>query len=159
VSVRWVGLLAVVALAGCAQDRPAPPPPSTTSTTSTTTTTTTTTTVPETPPAIEPAPPPTDPPLLASGHHHHEDESPAMGTGEANGGGWEALRQCESGGDYSNHDGQYAGAYQFDRQTWGSVGGTGDPADASPAEQDARAQRLYDERGASPWPACGRSLG
>lgn len=71
---------------------------------------------------------------------------------------WEELRQCESSGDYANHDGIYRGAYQFDQQTWEGVGGSGDPADASPAEQDARAQQLYDERGAAPWPVCGRHL-
>lgn len=76
----------------------------------------------------------------------------------ASGGGWEALRQCESGGDYGSTDGQYRGAYQFDYGTWSSVGGSGDPADAPPAEQDARAQRLYNERGAAPWPYCGRYL-
>lgn len=67
------------------------------------------------------------------------------------------VRECESGGDYTavSPDGTYRGAYQFDRQTWAAVGGTGDPADATPAEQDARAQTLYDRRGTSPWPNCG----
>ena len=35
------------------------------------------------------------------------------------------------------------------------VGGTGDPAAASEAEQDARAAMLYAQAGASPWPVCG----
>ena len=36
---------------------------------------------------------------------------------------WAALRDCESGGDYSitNPSGKYRGAYQFDRSTWDSV--------------------------------------
>jgi hypothetical protein len=46
----------------------------------------------------------------------------------------------------------YYGAYQFDRQTWGSVGGSGNPAHASASEQDMRAQMLYDRRGLAPWP-------
>jgi hypothetical protein len=68
-----------------------------------------------------------------------------------------AIRACESGGDYSavSSSGTYRGAYQFDYATWQSVGGTGDPAAASPAEQDLRAQMLYDQAGSSPWPACG----
>ena len=36
-----------------------------------------------------------------------------------------------------------------------SVGGSGDPAAASPAEQDMRAQMLYEQSGSSPWPVCG----
>jgi Transglycosylase-like domain len=68
-----------------------------------------------------------------------------------------AIRACESGGDYSavSSSGTYRGAYQFDDATWQSVGGTGDPAAASPAEQDMRAQMLYDQAGSSPWPVCG----
>jgi hypothetical protein len=51
--------------------------------------------------------------------------------------------------------GQYRGAYQFDVQTWQSVGGSGDPAAASPAEQDSRAAALVSQRGSNPWPNCG----
>jgi peptidoglycan hydrolase CwlO-like protein len=66
------------------------------------------------------------------------------------------IRQCESRGSYSivSASGKYRGAYQFDRRTWQSVGGTGDPAAASPAEQDYRALLLYRERGRRPWPNC-----
>lgn len=65
------------------------------------------------------------------------------------------IKMCESGGNYSavNPAGYY-GAYQFDLQTWRSVGGTGYPHHASPAEQDMRAQMLYNSRGSSPWPVC-----
>lgn len=73
--------------------------------------------------------------------------------------GWEALRRCESDGNYADADSAtYRGAYQFDHETWTSVGGTGDPADASVAEQDARALDLYAQRGSAPWPHCGRHL-
>ena len=80
---------------------------------------------------------------------------------------WAALRECESGGDYTiiNRSGKYRGAYQFDRSTWNSVAGRHDPslvgvdpAAASPADQDALALALYIERGARPWPHCGRHL-
>jgi len=71
------------------------------------------------------------------------------------GGNLAAIRACESGGDYGSVDGPYRGAYQFDSQTWQSVGGSGDPAAASPAEQDARAIQLQTQRGSNPWPNCG----
>jgi hypothetical protein len=68
------------------------------------------------------------------------------------------IRQCESRGNYSivSPSGRYRGAYQFDLPTWRSVGGTGDPAAASPAEQDYRALLLLRMRGTRPWPHCGR---
>ena len=63
------------------------------------------------------------------------------------------VRQRESGGNYAEITGNgFYGAYQFTIGTWESVGGTGLPSNASPAEQDMRAQILYNERGCSPWP-------
>ncbi len=81
----------------------------------------------------------------------------ASSSGGGGGGGLAAVRACESGGDYGavSSNGKHRGAYQFDRRTWASVGGTGDPATASAAEQDRRAQALYRQRGSSPWPSCG----
>ena len=38
--------------------------------------------------------------------------------------------------------------------TWRAYGGEGDPIDASEAEQDRVALRLYRARGTSPWPSC-----
>ena len=73
---------------------------------------------------------------------------------------WEALRFCESSDNYRavSPSGRYRGAYQFDLPTWQTTGGTGDPAAAPPAEQDARARELYARRGHQPWPVCGRHL-
>lgn len=70
---------------------------------------------------------------------------------------WAALRHCESRGRYTSvsPSGTYRGAYQFDVSTWISVGGVGDPIDATPEEQDARARILFAERGQAPWPNCG----
>ena len=69
----------------------------------------------------------------------------------------EAIAACESGGDYSANTGNgFFGAYQFTQSTWASVGGTGNPAAASPAEQDMRAAMLYAQQGSSPWPVCGQ---
>jgi peptidoglycan hydrolase-like protein with peptidoglycan-binding domain len=65
---------------------------------------------------------------------------------------WAALRQCESGGNYSINTGNgYYGAYQFDVATWKGVGGSGRPDRASKAEQDFRALYLYRMRGWAPW--------
>ena len=66
----------------------------------------------------------------------------------------EAIAACESGGDPTavSSDGTYRGLYQFDFGTWESVGGDGDPAAASAAEQSYRAALLYSRSGSSPWP-------
>ena len=80
---------------------------------------------------------------------------------------WAALRHCESSGQYDrlNPNGRYRGAYQFSRATWDWIASKvnqallgGDPAAASPADQDAMAVALYDQEGAKPWPQCGRHL-
>ncbi len=86
-------------------------------------------------------------------------DAPALAR-EATEASWAALRKCESGGNYAavSASGRYRGAYQFDRGTWANYGSAGDPAAASPAEQDRRAKRLYSDRGRSPWPICGRKL-
>ena len=69
----------------------------------------------------------------------------------------EAIAACESGGNPSTNTGNgFYGKYQFTQSTWQSVGGTGNPAAASEAEQDRRAAALYAQQGASPWPVCGR---
>jgi len=76
---------------------------------------------------------------------------------------WAKLRFCESTDDYQARtnfsiDANAFGAYQFEEQTWETVGGIGNPLDALPAEQDARARLLYAQRGRQPWPLCGRYL-
>jgi uncharacterized protein YabE (DUF348 family) len=82
--------------------------------------------------------------------------APATG---AEGLNWAALAQCESGGNPQavNSAGFY-GLYQFSLSTWASVGGSGNPIDASADEQTYRAQVLYNRSGASPWPVCGPML-
>lgn len=69
-----------------------------------------------------------------------------------------SIAACESGGNPGaiGGGGTYRGKYQFDQQTWNSVGGSGDPASAPETEQDKRAAMLYSQRGASAWPVCGR---
>ncbi|MFC8277324.1 ubiquitin-like domain-containing protein [Streptomyces sp. NPDC057271] len=73
---------------------------------------------------------------------------------------WGALAACESGGRPNAVDpsGTYGGLYQFDPGTWRSLGGSGVAQNASASEQTYRAKKLYVQRGASPWPHCGRRL-
>lgn len=68
------------------------------------------------------------------------------------------IAACESGSRPTavSPGGRYRGMFQFDLSTWRGVGGTGDPARASEAEQWGRALLLYARRGSQPWPVCGR---
>jgi resuscitation-promoting factor RpfB len=71
---------------------------------------------------------------------------------------WAALAKCESGGNpRAVNPAGYYGLYQFSLSTWHAVGGSGNPIDASPDEQTARAQMLYARSGASQW-GCGSHL-
>jgi hypothetical protein len=73
---------------------------------------------------------------------------------------WHALAVCESGDNPRSvgGGGKFFGLYQFTVGTWHSVGGTGNPRDASRAEQTKRAKLLYQRRGSAPWPVCGSQL-
>jgi hypothetical protein len=66
------------------------------------------------------------------------------------------IALCESGGDPTavSASGTYRGKYQFDRATWRSLGGHGDPAAASERTQDHLAAKLYRQSGGSAWPNC-----
>jgi uncharacterized protein YabE (DUF348 family) len=81
-------------------------------------------------------------------------------TGGADSLNWAALARCESGGNPRavSSTGKYRGLYQFSYATWNSVGGSGDPAAASPSEQTYRAKLLYNRSGAGQWPHCGKYL-
>jgi hypothetical protein len=107
------------------------------------------------PPPPPPPPPPPEPTVAPPA---------AGGPSEAQ---WAALRQCESGGNYSivSANGTYRGAYQFSTSTWNNVASQAypslvgmDPAAATPYNQDSMAKALYGMSGASPWPHCGRHL-
>lgn len=66
------------------------------------------------------------------------------------------IAQCESGGNPRaiSPGGAYRGKYQFSISTWNSVGGRGDPAQATEYEQDRRAEILYKTGGPGHWPVC-----
>jgi murein DD-endopeptidase MepM/ murein hydrolase activator NlpD len=88
------------------------------------------------------------------------EDRPAAKSGKANlSGAWAKVANCESSGNpRAVNPAGYYGLFQFDLQTWRSVGGSGNPAKASAAEQLMRAKKLYAQRGASPWPVCGKYL-
>jgi hypothetical protein len=67
------------------------------------------------------------------------------------------IAACESGGDPRaiGGGGAFRGKYQFTHETWQAVGGSGDPAAAPEAEQDARAAKLLASGGSGHWPVCG----
>jgi hypothetical protein len=85
---------------------------------------------------------------------------PPASAGSGAGGPWAALRNCESGGNYSENTGNgYYGAYQFSLSTWQGLGYSGYPNQASPAEQDTAAAALQARSGWGQWPSCSRQLG
>ncbi|MCB5272766.1 Resuscitation-promoting factor Rpf2 [Arthrobacter sp. SO5] len=71
---------------------------------------------------------------------------------------WDKIAQCESTGNWSINSGNgYYGGLQFDVRTWlGSGGGAYAPnaAGATKAQQIDIANRVYAQRGLSPW-GCG----
>jgi resuscitation-promoting factor RpfB len=94
--------------------------------------------------------------IVVYGTKERPYSAPATG---AEGLNWAALAQCESGGNpRAVNPAGYYGLYQFALSTWYSVGGSGNPIDASPEEQTYRAQVLYSRSGAGPWPVCGPLL-
>jgi resuscitation-promoting factor RpfB len=102
--------------------------------------------------------------LVEIGTRVEEDTSaPPQGGGAAGGLNWAGLAECESNGNPAavNSAGGYYGLYQFSTTTWESVGGSGLPSEAGPAEQTQRAQQLYNTVGGdwqSQWPHCGVHL-
>ncbi len=73
---------------------------------------------------------------------------------------WDALAQCESGGDWSINTGNgYSGGLQFHPNTWSAFGGSGSAHTASRSEQIAVAERVLAGQGWGAWPACSSKLG
>jgi LysM repeat protein len=73
---------------------------------------------------------------------------------------WDALAQCESGGDWTIDTGNgFSGGLQFTPSTWRAFGGSGNAEDASRSEQIAVAERVKASQGMNAWPTCSRSTG
>jgi resuscitation-promoting factor RpfB len=74
---------------------------------------------------------------------------------------WDALAQCESGGNWSINTGNgYYGGLQFSPSTWRAYGGTGLPHEHSRETQIAIATKLRNAQGGyGAWPGCAAKLG
>lgn len=75
---------------------------------------------------------------------------------------WDAVAQCESGGNWSINTGNgYSGGLQFSPSTWAAYGGTAfaSSADqASKAQQIQIAEKVLAGQGKGAWPSCGVGL-
>ncbi|MGV9560787.1 transglycosylase family protein [Streptomyces sp. NPDC003480] len=75
---------------------------------------------------------------------------------------WDAVAQCESGGNWSINTGNgFYGGLQFTNSTWAGYGGTAyaPRADlASKAQQIAVAEKVLAGQGKGAWPVCGTGL-
>ncbi|MEU2228011.1 transglycosylase family protein [Streptomyces sp. NPDC018347] len=75
---------------------------------------------------------------------------------------WDAVAQCESGGNWSINTGNgYYGGLQFSASTWAAYGGTQYAAQANQAgkaQQIAVAEKVLAAQGKGAWPVCGKGL-
>lgn len=73
---------------------------------------------------------------------------------------WDAIAECESGGNWGTNTGNgYYGGLQFSPGTWEANGGSGNPANASRAEQIRVAENVLQSQGIGAWPVCGARSG
>jgi hypothetical protein len=76
---------------------------------------------------------------------------------------WDAVAQCESGGNWRANTGNgYFGGLQFSRGTWHAFGGgayAGTADQASRSEQIAVAEKVLRAQGWKAWPTCSRKAG
>ncbi|NGO12917.1 LysM peptidoglycan-binding domain-containing protein [Streptomyces sp. HC44] len=91
--------------------------------------------------------------------------APLMATGSASAATaseWDAVAQCESGGNWSINTGNgYYGGLQFSASTWAGYGGTKYAAtanQASKAQQIEIAEKVLAGQGKGAWPVCGKGL-
>ncbi|MEU1530514.1 transglycosylase family protein [Streptomyces fagopyri] len=75
---------------------------------------------------------------------------------------WDAVAQCESGGNWSINTGNgYYGGLQFSASTWAAYGGTAyaSTADkASKSQQITIGEKVLAAQGKGAWPTCGTGL-
>ncbi|ANP55521.1 nucleoid-associated protein YgaU [Streptomyces griseochromogenes] len=75
---------------------------------------------------------------------------------------WDAVAQCESGGNWSINTGNgYYGGLQFSASTWAAYGGTAYAAQANQAtkaQQITVAEKVLAAQGKGAWPVCGTGL-
>jgi hypothetical protein len=81
---------------------------------------------------------------------------PSAAVANADGVDWDAVAECESGGDWKADTGNgFYGGLQFKESTWKEFGGKGSAARASRSEQIAVANRVLAGQGPGAWPKCG----
>lgn len=75
---------------------------------------------------------------------------------------WDAVAQCESGGNWSiNTENGYYGGLQFSASTWAGYGGTQYAATADQATKSQQieiAEKVLAGQGKGAWPTCGVGL-
>ncbi|MFI9648932.1 transglycosylase family protein [Streptomyces sp. NPDC052040] len=75
---------------------------------------------------------------------------------------WDAVAQCESGGNWSINTGNgFYGGLQFTNSTWAAYGGSAYAARAdlaSKSEQISVAEKVLAGQGKGAWPVCGTGL-
>ncbi|MGW1029163.1 transglycosylase family protein [Streptomyces sp. NPDC002577] len=75
---------------------------------------------------------------------------------------WDAVAQCESGGNWSINTGNgYYGGLQFSASTWAAYGGTQYAATADKATKEQQitvAEKVLAAQGKGAWPTCGVNL-
>jgi len=76
---------------------------------------------------------------------------------------WDAVAQCESGGNWSINTGNgFSGGLQFTPGTWAGYGGkqyASNAHQASREQQIAVAERVLKGQGIGAWPVCGKRSG
>lgn len=101
-----------------------------------------------------PAPPKPKPQKIAPPSGGVKPRPPATGVN------WDAIAQCESGGNWSINTGNgYYGGLQMDMNFWRSYNNASSasrPDLATREEQIVAATNAYNVRGLRPWPHCGR---
>jgi hypothetical protein len=82
----------------------------------------------------------------------------STGSAHADAVNWEAIAQCESGGNWAANTGNADyGGLQISLPTWDANGGTqwsALPSTANPQEQVAVGQRIMATQGPRAWPRC-----
>lgn len=76
---------------------------------------------------------------------------------------WDAVAECESGGNWSTNTGNgYYGGLQFSDSTWDGYGGEAYAAtadNATRAQQIAIAEKVLAGQGWGAWPTCSEQAG
>jgi LysM repeat protein len=88
---------------------------------------------------------------------------PAQAASADSGTNWDAIAQCESGGNWGINTGNgFSGGLQFTPGTWAAYGGkqyAGNANRASREQQIAVAEKVKQGQGIGAWPVCGKHSG